>query len=262
MTLTERVRRSALDSGADLAGVVAVADLPEHHQAIAAILPGAVSVVVMACRHNPVALASPNTQVMQLETNYTYEQVSIAAKRVERFLDAQGHAAAAVPAFLPVDMNAPKFGLKGEVCWRRAAVRAGLGGYGVNGLLVTKDFGAAVRLGGLLTTATLTPDAPLAESPCDECGACLAACPAQALKGEGKIDKRLCGPRALEHGFNHFRATLAELTGPDPASRERALDGFGLRELWQTLITGNYYYCAQCQLQCPPTAARRPAAGA
>jgi epoxyqueuosine reductase QueG len=258
VSLTAQVKENALALGADLVGVVAVADLPEHQEAIQAILPGAVSVVVMACRHNPAALGSSNTQVMQLETNFTYEQVSLAAKRVERFLETQGHLTAAVPAFLPVDMSAPKFGLKGEICWRRAAVRAGLGSYGLNGLLVTRDFGAAVRLGGLLTAAHLEPDAPLAESPCDECGACVAACPAQALKGEGKIDKRLCGPRALEHGFNHFRATLAELTGGDPARRESALDGFGLRELWQTFITGNYYYCAQCQLQCPATVARRP----
>jgi epoxyqueuosine reductase QueG len=258
MSLTARVKEFAQASGADLVGVLRALDLPEHQQSIQAILPGAVSLVVMAVRHNPAALGAANLQAMQLETGYTYEQVSLAAKKVERFLDGQGHLALAVPAFLPVDMNAPKFGLKGEICWRRAAVRAGLGSYGLNGLLVTRDFGAAVRLGGLLTSAALEPDAPLAASACDECGACLAACPAQALKGEGKVDKRLCGPHALEYGFNHFRATLASLTGPDAGQREAALDGFGLRELWQSLITGNYYYCAQCQLQCPATAARRP----
>lgn len=258
MSLKSQVVQSALAGGADLAGVVAVSELPEHQEAIEAILPGAVSVVVMACRHNPAALGSANTQAMQLETNYTYRQASLAAKAVERFLEGQGHFAVAVPAFLPVDMAAPKFGLRGEICWRRAAVRAGLGSYGLNGLLVTRGFGSAVRLGGLLTSARLEPDAPLAESLCDQCGACLAACPAQALKGEGKVDKRLCGPRALEHGFNHFRATLADLTAGEAARRDNALDGFGLRELWQTFITGNYYYCAQCQLQCPATAARRP----
>ncbi len=258
MSLKDQVKQNAIASGADLVGVVAVADLPEHQEAIETILPGAVSVVVMACRHNPGALGSANTQAMQLETNYTYQQVSMAAKKVERFLESQGHMAVSVPAFLPVDMAAPKFGLKGEICWRRAAVRAGLGSYGQNGLLITPDFGAAVRLGGLLTRAQLEPDSPLDESCCDQCGACVDACPAQALDGEGKVDKRLCGPRALEHGFNHFRATLAALTSPDATQREQALDGFGLRELWQTLITGNYYYCAECQLQCPAIADRLP----
>ncbi|MFZ5585150.1 MAG: hypothetical protein ACOZHQ_04395 [Thermodesulfobacteriota bacterium] len=259
MSLTAAVKQFALDQGADLAGVVAAAELPEHREAIAALLPGAVSVVVLATRHNPAALGSANLQAMQLETAYTYQQVSLAAKRVERFLDDRGHHSLAVPAFLPVDMAAPKYGLKGEICWRRAAVRAGLGGYGQNGLLVTREFGAAVRLGGLLTRAPLEPDAPLAEGVCDQCGACLAACPAQAFAaGPGKVDKRLCGPQAMAHGFNHFRACLAGLTSPDPAQRQAALDGQGLRDLWQSLITGNYYYCAQCQLQCPQTAARLP----
>lgn len=256
MYLTSRVKEFALANGADLVGVVAVADLPEHQDSIQAILTGAVSLVVMASRHNPMALGSSNTQAMQLETAYTYQQVSQAAKKVERFLGGQGQASVAVPAFLPVDMNAPKFGLKGEICWRRAAVRAGLGSYGQNGLLVTRDFGAAVRLGGLLTKAPLEPDAPLAESACDQCGACLAACPAGALKGDAPVDKRLCGPHSMRHGFNHLRATLETLTGGDAAVRQDTLDGFGLRELWQTLITGNYYYCAQCQLQCPATAGK------
>ncbi len=259
MTLSDRLKEFALANGADLAGVVAVAELPEHQESIQAMLPGAVSVVALAVRHNPVALGSANTQVMQMETAFTYDQVSQAAKKVERFLTAQGQDSLAVPAFLPLDMAEPKYGLKGEICWRRAAVRAGLGSYGQNGLLVTRDFGAAVRLGGLLTRAALEPDAPLAKSACNQCGACLEACPAQALANPGKVDKRLCGPRSMEYGFNHLRATLAQLTAGDPAQRQAGLDGLGLRELWQTLITGSYYYCAQCQLQCPSPAARASA---
>jgi hypothetical protein len=27
--------------------------------------------------------------------------------------------------------------------------------------------------------------------------------------------------------------------------------GSGLRQLWQTFMTGNYYFCFQCQTQCP-----------
>ncbi|MFA6224033.1 MAG: hypothetical protein WC647_17165 [Desulfomonilaceae bacterium] len=48
--------------------------------------------------------------------------------------------------------------MKGEICWRRAWVRASLGSYGENGLLVTREFGSAIRLAGVLTTADLEPD--------------------------------------------------------------------------------------------------------
>ncbi len=53
--------------------------------------------------------------------------------------------------------------MKGEICWRRSGVRAGLGSYGENGLLVTREFGSAIRLAGVLTTADLEPGHPLAE---------------------------------------------------------------------------------------------------
>jgi len=32
------------------------------------------------------------------------------------------------------------------------------------------------------------------------------------------------------------------------------IEGKGLRELWQTFMTGNYYYCLECQAQCPASA--------
>ncbi|MGD8948324.1 MAG: hypothetical protein PVI62_16795 [Desulfobacterales bacterium] len=31
------------------------------------------------------------------------------------------------------------------------------------------------------------------------------------------------------------------------------VQGYGLREIWQTFMTGNYYYCFECQSQCPAT---------
>lgn len=29
------------------------------------------------------------------------------------------------------------------------------------------------------------------------------------------------------------------------------VQGSGLRHLWQPFMTGNYYYCFECQRQCP-----------
>jgi epoxyqueuosine reductase len=251
MSLTQECKEVALANGADLAGVVKAANLPEHSESLAKILAGADSVIVLAVGHNLAALANDNTQVMQVETAFTYAEATRAAKSVERYLARKGYSAVAVPPFLPVDMAEPKYGLKGEICWRRAAVRAGLGSYGMNGLLVTSRFGSAVRLSGVVTTADLTPDEPLSEDVCTHCGLCLEACPAKALSGDGPVNKRLCGPKALEFGFNKFRSILEKVaTGSDKEKRE-LLDDYSLRELWQTFITGSYYYCAHCLTQCP-----------
>lgn len=251
MSLTEECKDVALANGADKAGVVKAAELPEHAENLERIMAGADSVLVLAAGHNIEALASENTQVNQIEIAYTYAEATRAAKAVERFLSRQGIRAMAVPPFLPVDMAEPKYGLKGEICWRRAAVRAGLGSYGLNGLLTTREFGSAVRLGGVVTLAELDPDGPLTENACVECGACLAACPARALPGDGPVNKRRCGPHSMKYGFNRFRSVMERLALAPEEEKRALLDGFELRELWQTFITGSYYYCAACQVQCP-----------
>jgi epoxyqueuosine reductase len=58
---------------------------------------------------------------------------------------------------------------------------AGLGWLGRNNLLVNADFGARFRLVTVLTDMPLDVDAPPAEA-CGACRACLATCPAGAIK--------------------------------------------------------------------------------
>jgi epoxyqueuosine reductase len=58
---------------------------------------------------------------------------------------------------------------------------AGLGWLGRNNLLVNADFGARFRLVTVLTDMPLDVDAPPAET-CGACRACLATCPAGAIK--------------------------------------------------------------------------------
>lgn len=66
---------------------------------------------------------------------------------------------------------------------KTVATRAGLGWIGKNCLLVTKEYGGAVRLSSLVTDAPLTADLPVKESRCGECTICVSRCPAGALTG-------------------------------------------------------------------------------
>jgi epoxyqueuosine reductase QueG len=253
-SLTRRAKSVALEHGADLVGVVDAADLPEHGEAISRILASARSLVVVASRHSLAALRSANNQVAQFDTIHSYGQAECAAHRTARFLESQGHPSVAVPAFIPIDMAAPRRGMRGEICWRRAGVRSGLGSYGENGLLVTREFGAAIRLSGLLTTAHLEADPPLDEDLCDHCMRCVDGCPAQALSGEGKIDKKRCGDVIFEYGFRYFQRLMKGMLESDSTAAREATEDSGLLELWQTFMTGNYYYCFHCQCQCPASA--------
>lgn len=66
---------------------------------------------------------------------------------------------------------------------KTVATRAGLGWIGKNGLLVTEEFGSAVRISSLLTNAPLKCDSPIDKSLCGACSLCVRNCPAQALQG-------------------------------------------------------------------------------
>ena len=68
---------------------------------------------------------------------------------------------------------------------RAAAIRAGLGVHGLNGLMIAPDYGSFVDITVLLVRAAPPADARGAEhdlSPgCDNCGECIKACPTGAI---------------------------------------------------------------------------------
>lgn len=237
--------------GASFCGGARVHDLDGNRETIRRILPEARSALVVAAPHSRSAIASQDVQAAQYDTIQTYGDAARASHAVARWLERQGYRAVAVPGFIPIDMAPPKHGMVGAVDWREAGVKAGLGGYGESGLLVTREFGPAVRLGGVLTEAKIAPGETLPETPCIHCNRCLEACPAGALPGGGKIDKKKCGERIFAGGYRAWRKFLLELIEAPPERRREMTGGQLSLELWQNFMTGNYYYCFSCQAACP-----------
>ncbi|MDR3299428.1 MAG: epoxyqueuosine reductase [Candidatus Accumulibacter sp.] len=66
---------------------------------------------------------------------------------------------------------------------KTVATLAGLGWVGKNALLVTRQFGSAIRLTSVITGAPLPGDAPITVSHCGRCVKCVDICPADALTG-------------------------------------------------------------------------------
>jgi epoxyqueuosine reductase QueG len=64
------------------------------------------------------------------------------------------------------------------------ATRAGLGWVGKCGLLVTREFGSAIRFSAVLTDAYLEGEEPIDASWCEDCEVCVEACPGGAIKGK------------------------------------------------------------------------------
>jgi len=74
-----------------------------------------------------------------------------------------------------------------------AAVRAGLGRYGKNSVILTEKFGSCVMFVTVVTDAPLEPAAlPMEGDTCGTCDLCLRSCPTNAFPAPYKINRRLC----------------------------------------------------------------------
>ncbi len=74
---------------------------------------------------------------------------------------------------------------------RAAAVRAGVGWWGKNTMVLAPGEGPWLLLGSVVTDALLEPDEPMRRD-CGRCEACLPACPTGALVAPGILDARRC----------------------------------------------------------------------
>jgi epoxyqueuosine reductase QueG len=98
-----------------------------------------------------------------------------------KFLNSRGFRACTIPStsrnYLPGKFLVAPFSHK------KAATIAGLGWIGKNDLLITREYGSAVRLNTVFTAAPLETGDPVQDSSCGNCSKCIEACPAGALKG-------------------------------------------------------------------------------
>lgn len=73
----------------------------------------------------------------------------------------------------------------GTLPHKTVALKAGLGFIGKNNLLVTEQYGCAVMLGKVLTTAPFVTMSKTPKEPqCGECNICIDMCPSKALHGK------------------------------------------------------------------------------
>jgi epoxyqueuosine reductase len=246
------IEKKAIRLGAVAVGVCSIGSLREANAVDLDVLPSAKTVLAIACGHSRGALDSKNLQVKQNDTMATYEKVINVSKELAMALEGQGCKAVAIPPYLPMDMSDGKFGMVGSLDLRRAAVEAGIGSYGKSGLVLVKGFGPRVRLGAVITSAPLNPMKKRFKSICPpKCQICLSGCPSRALLGKGKVDKRACGRVIFQFGLRGMIKFVGEMIEASAEKKAELLKSYPFRELWQTLASGNYYYCFECQSLSP-----------
>lgn len=195
---------------------------PDRRADPASLLAGARSVVCVAVPHEPPLLgpATAPGRVAAFAGGRDYHQVvgRILQDLAECLTDATSGAEISLPA---VDTQ--------PVLERALARRAGLGAIGKHTQLIVPGHGAAVVLGELVTTAWLPPDEPFSRDLCEECTACLSACPTGALVAPYVLDARRC----LSHQTTANHGAIPH---------------------WlRYRLENRLYGCDACQIACPHT---------
>ena len=192
-TLTAELKEYALSQGVDLIGVTSARPFVKRDKAKTFIDPkelleDAQSVVVTAFYNyniieGPVPDADiprgrfPRADRMGALTPMTDHCEAV----IKGFLEGRGYKAVTNASH---DYRLPE---------KMAAVRAGIGKYGKNGVILTREYGSYVRL------VTLVTDAPLAyeeyelyASDCGDCDLCIKACPTGAIYEPYRVRQDMC----------------------------------------------------------------------
>ena len=204
MDLTLTLTDMARGMGASLVGVAPVERFhgapAAHHPA--ELLPGAQAVLVFGMRildrvmdwpsllkGSPFYPESKRAEALRLclydRSGYQIinDHLDSVALRLAMYLEEDGYPSLFFPttnAGVPEEYaNVPAM-----FSHRHAAVRAGLGEFGLNNVVVTAKYGPRIRWNSVLTVAPLTPSPLLAAKTCDglACLECVRQCPGGALR--------------------------------------------------------------------------------
>jgi epoxyqueuosine reductase QueG len=98
-----------------------------------------------------------------------------------RFLESKDYLAYAQTTY---NVEEDELDYKTALPHKTVATRAGIGWIGNCALLVTEQFGSAIRISSVLTNAPLETASPVQESRCGNCTKCRDGCPGRAVSGK------------------------------------------------------------------------------
>ncbi len=184
--LTSRVKELAKCLGATAVGIATTETLKGGPPSadLSYVLPGAKSAVSFLVPFNQdhiePYLSKKDRRSHETDNVRTNTQVTGISFEIAGYLSQKGHPSVGQTANITYRTDTPNGALdeKPPISHRYLAVRSGIGHFGLSGNVITNEYGAAVALGSLVTTAELIPTNPLPEEDnyCDECRLCMASC--------------------------------------------------------------------------------------
>ena len=213
MSLSQEIKRKALELGFDLIGITDASPIDakqveliadwlksgyagqmsylhrnfEKRTQPAKLLENAQSIICVGLNYTPPKLKPQNPTVpMGKVANYAqYEDYHpFIKKRLRKLSEFISSAAGRGHKFKICVDSAP-------LAERTLAARAGLGFIGKNRMLINPKLGPQILLGEIITTLKLPTDEPILNN-CSNCNKCIKACPIGALMPNGGFDAKKC----------------------------------------------------------------------
>ena len=199
-----KLKAKAMSLGADLFGVTETIQLKKYLddeiKAEAIGLPYTVSIAVRLHRKVFDTLTDGPNVLYKHHYKIANTRLDDIIFQLGNFIQNEGYSSLPIPASVYTSWA----NQRAHLSQRHAAINAGLGFQGRNGLLIHPEYGAAVRLASLLTDMPLSTDSPLSMD-CGNCHACVAACPVDAISslGPDHFNGEACYSRLQEHVKRH-----------------------------------------------------------
>jgi epoxyqueuosine reductase QueG len=176
--LNKEIKESLFQQGAALVGFADLSDLPE------AIRDGYPYGISIAVELNPeIVKIIGNGPSIEYYDEYRKKNdfLNQLANNCSEFLKTKGFNALAKTQQIVISDEKTK---RTKLPHKTVATKAGLGWIGKCALLITPEYGSAIRITSVLTNANLDVATPVIGSKCGECVECENICPAGAVTGK------------------------------------------------------------------------------
>ncbi len=178
--LNSHIESQLKRQGASLVGFADVSSLPAHATGS---MKSAISIAVALDASIIGGISNGPTRRYYGEYKRVNELLSKLCAWAVNYLRAGGYKVAAIEPTVEINESIRKT-LTTTLPHKTVATLAGLGWIGKSALLITKEYGPAVRLASVLTDAPLETGEPIEDSKCGQCLECVLHCPAKAILGE------------------------------------------------------------------------------
>jgi Pyruvate/2-oxoacid:ferredoxin oxidoreductase delta subunit len=205
------IEEIAKDAGADLVGFTnraRLADAPPSGD-LTYVLPSAQSAIALAVSLDQEAaeryIAKEDMWAFNESHRRSYRKIEEASLAIQEYLEARGHEVATPYPNFEYREETRTRDMVPPLSHKYVCMAAGVGWIGWSGNLLTREYGALVTLGSVVTSAELTPSPMVEEDWCSNCKICVATCPTHYMPKQEEDVVEIGG---VESHYSHRRSTM------------------------------------------------------